>query len=252
MEIGLRAYSKERGVTMKTWIGFSLLVTILVLSGPGCATTRAVLLKEYNPSLPPGDPAAFAGKTICVQPFTELFDVGTKLEGSVAAEPAGYEYRKMTDQEEDLWDAEVEKIKDSSTKEKWRSVGWVRNGFGMHMADVYALNPPGEWLKQVIELEVGARSAKTLTADRSGDADLTISGAIKYMKVDIYMKYWADLQVEVNFQPKGKPAFTRTFHTAGGQAAWSSSSFEFYQPIRMCQQKLLLLLMPEIEKALKA
>jgi hypothetical protein len=113
------------------------------------------------------------------------------------------------------------------------------------------VNQPGDWLKQVIELETGALGAKSVPEDRAPDADLVVAGTIRYLVVDCYAVYWANLVVDVVFQPKGKPAYTKTLHAEGKLSAWSQSSFEYYQPIRLAQQKWMLLLLPEIENALK-
>jgi hypothetical protein len=100
-------------------------------------------------------------------------------------------------------------------------------------------------------MDLREQGAKIVERPEAGDATVSIEGSIRYFKIDIYMKYWADLIVEVRLKVKDKPLVERTIHTTAGQAAWSSSSFEYYQSIRQCQQKLSRALIDEIEKTLK-
>ena len=127
----------------------------------------------------------------------------------------------------------------------------LRNGFGMVMSKVYALNSPVEWLTDTLKLDLQQHGAQVVDTSNAGASTVSIDGTIRYFKIDIYMAYWADLIVDVQIRVKDKPPINRTIHTRAGQTAWSSSSFEYYQSIRQCQQKLSGVVIAEIEQALK-
>jgi hypothetical protein len=82
------------------------------------------------------------------------------------------------------------------------------------------------------------------------EADLVVGGKVRYLKVDGWgARYWADLLLDVEVRPKGGRTSRKTLHFYGAQGMWSTSGFEFTQPMRLCLQKLLLVLLPAMEKA---
>jgi hypothetical protein len=96
-----------------------LLIPILCGSVSGCAKTPVVLLKEFKPSLRAATRTSLAGKTICVKAFQNTSDVQAKWTATRPTDVPGYELRKMDGEEEDLWDAEVDRAKETSTKKQW-------------------------------------------------------------------------------------------------------------------------------------
>ena len=127
----------------------------------------------------------------------------------------------------------------------------MRNGFGMVMSKVYALHDPGLWLTDTLKADLQQLGARVVEPSQEADADITIGGTIKYCKVDIYMSMWSDLVVDLQLKPKAKMATTRSFHTKDARAAWTSSSFEYYQTLRVCQRKFSSLAITAIEELLK-
>jgi nucleoside phosphorylase len=83
---------------------------------------------------------------------------------------------------------------------------------------------------------------------QEADADLTVGGTIMFLKIDIYMKYWADLIVNVELKQRNKEATNLSLHTTGGRVAWTASSWEYYQPLRECQQKFSRVLIGDMEQ----
>ncbi len=88
-------------------------------------------------------------------------------------------------------------------------------------------------------------------ATQAESADLCLSGTVQFCRVDIYMKIWADMVVDLEVQPKGGDCSHKLLHTSGGKTAWVASTAEFYQPLRECRQKISILATEEILKALK-
>lgn len=227
-------------------IGLFLLLSALFT---GCATSgRYVLLREYNPTIEKKMNSPLKGVTVAVKPFVEDFKVDAKLETipnfKNLDEPPNFAVLKMAEADVKRWGQEAHNLHAANDKGNWKEIGYVRNGFGAVLSKVHALSPPGQWLTDTLKTDLPQAGAQVTD---SGDADVEVRGTIRFFKVDIYMKYWADLIVDVEIQPKGKPPVTRRIHTSGGQAAWSSSSWEYYQPIRQCQQKLTQTLIAEIE-----
>ena len=237
---------------MKITVTKVVLPLALVLVAAGCATSgRYVALKEFSAPKPAEDNSPLKGHTVCIKPFASTFNIDDKLPDKDTTEPASYTYVKPTKEEAKLWDAEVNQRKKTSTKADWPQIGYVRNGFGMVMSKVYALNDPGAWLADTLKADLEKLGATVVEPSKEADADVTVSGTIKYFKVDIYMSMWSDLIVDVQMKTKAKAATTMPFHTRAAQAAWSGSSFEYYQSVRQCQQKFSRLAIAEMEKQLK-
>lgn len=224
-----------------------LILTLGLLDA--CAfTDRALLLKEYSATLAPQTLTALAGRRVHVSTIDERAPVEKKWTETTPTEVAA-EYVQMSGADEDAWDDELNAIKARTTVADWNEVGWVRNGFGMHTADVFAVNSPVEWLTEKIQMELAAQGAVPVATAQ--EADTVVRVHLLYMKVDIAFKNWADLVVEVDVTAPGKAPARWSIHTTGSQVAWSSSSFEFYNALRRCEQKLMHVLLPALDVHLR-
>jgi hypothetical protein len=229
-----------------------VLALAIVLAGAGCATSgRYVALKEFSPPRAPDQNSPLNGRAICVKPFVSAFSINDKLQDEKAVEPPNYSYVKLTKEETELWDKEVDQRKKTSTKKDWLQIGYVRNMVGIVMSKVYALNDPGVWLTDTLKANLQSLGARLIDTPQEADAEVSVRGTIKYFKVDMYMTYAADLVVDVELKPRTKAVMSRSLHTKAGKVAWSGSSFEFYQSLRECQQKFLRLVIADIEQLLK-
>ena len=228
------------------------LLAALAAAGSGCATNgRHVLLKEYGSSVPlPTDPP-LKGMTICIKGFQTATNLTSLEPKSKPEQPSQFTFVKFTSEQSKTWDQEFRALKKKTKKTDWWQVGNVRNGFGMVMSHVYALNDPGPWLAETLKLDLEAQGAKVVDAAQADSADLCLSGTIQFCRVDIYMKIWGDLVVDLELQPKNRGPSRAALHTEGGTTAWMSASSEFYKPLREARQKLSWLTTREIVKALK-
>ncbi|GDX83183.1 hypothetical protein LBMAG42_49940 [Deltaproteobacteria bacterium] len=150
----------------------------------------------------------------------------------------------MSEGEIDRWDDLVATARKTGSKEDWTSIGWMRNGYGMHLADIFSVEPPAMFLEATLKRELVAHGA-TLAASAE-EADIVVKGDLRYLKVDIFMKYWADIVVDWEYTPKGGQATKASRHTYGENAAWTSSAWEFYQPLRQCEQEMMWLVLEDL------
>jgi len=224
----------------------------VMLAGAGCATSgRYVVLKEFSSPRSSEENSPLKGHTVCVEPFVSAFNINDQLPDKNTIEPPNYSYVKMTREETQMWDNEDKRLRMTANKADWPQIGYVRNGFGKVLSRVYALEDPGAWLTDTLKADLQKLGARVVDKSQEGDAEITVGGAIKYLKIDVYMSYWADLVVDVQLKPRTKAPTTLSLHTKAGQAAWSSSSFEYYQSLRQCQQKFSRLVIADIEQGLK-
>lgn len=210
------------------------------------------MLKEYGPSVPPRPDAPLQNTTICIQPFLCASDLTSPNPTTEPAQPPGFSFVPFTDEQSKTWVKEFKLAKKNASKADWREIGNVRNGFGIVMSHVYALNDPGVWLADTLKLDLESLGAKVVDASHGDSADITLSGTVQFCRVDSYMKTWGDLVVDLELQPKGRTASHVLLHTEGGTVAWVGSTSEFYHPLRECRQKVSWLITQEILKALKS
>jgi hypothetical protein len=205
----------------------------------GCATTRVLALHEFSPSTTATPRDALQGLTyaIDITSSANLMDPAARGQVGVTGPADGFAFREMTEDEKAQWREMTEAAKAHQTKADWTSIGWMRNGFGMHMADIYATIPPRRFLTETLAMEIADHGGRVV--DDAAAADVKIEGRIRYFKVDIYMKYWADLVVDWRLTPRGGHPTDLALHTTAQRTAMSSSSFEFYQPVRACEQDMM-------------
>jgi len=141
-------------------------------------------------------------------------------------------------------------LKKRGNKAEWREIGNIRNGLGMVMSHVHALNDPGMWLAETLKMDLEHQGAKVVGPSESDSADVCLSGTIQFCRVDIYMKIWGDLVVDLDLKPRNASNSRTRLHTEGGTTAWVGSTAEFYKPLRESRQKFSWLASREIIKAL--
>lgn len=219
----------------------------------GCVTNgRRILLKEYGPSIPPVAGADLNGKTVCLKGFTcatnlVIFELTSKAE-----EPSPYSYAERTREQEKLWDQEQRAMQQQTTPANWIEIGNMRNGFGMVMSHVYAMNSPCDWLAQGLKFDLEAQGAKVVDASQADSADVTVSGTIQRCSLDMYMTEDGQLVVDLDVQPKNGEARHREIHTHGATAAMLASEGEYFHALRDCREKFSILAVQEISDAGKA
>lgn len=242
----------KKTIRLQHWVLVLSLFTFTAVLGTGCATNgRRVLLKEYGPTGPRLADQPLKGRTICIKGFqcvTNLIepDPATKPE-----QPPQFTFVPYTSEQSKIWNKEFRELEKSAGDEGRRKIGRLRNGFGMVLSHVYALNEPSAWLVESLKMDLESQGAKVVDASQADAADLTISGTIRFCRVDIYMKIWGDLVVDLELQPKGRSVSHALLHTEGGTVAWVGSTSEFYTPLREARQKFSWLATREINKSLK-
>src|SRR6516165_6702437 len=146
----IKTPSNERtNMQLSVWkfgstLRFAALISAMLL-GAGCATNgRHVLLKEYGATAAPVAAQSLKGVTICIKPFDCATNLILPEPATKPEEPEQVTLVKFTSEETKTWAQELvalEKTK-SPPKESLWEIGNLRNGFGMVMSHVYAVNDP--------------------------------------------------------------------------------------------------------------
>jgi hypothetical protein len=232
----------------------TVLALAILLAGAGCTTSgRYVALKEFSSPRLSGENSPLKGHTVCVKPFAKAFNIEDNRPHGRDIEPPDFVYVKMTKEETKMWEDEVTQRMKSGTEADWLQIGYVRNRYRMKMSKVCTLNDPGVWLADTLKADLQKLGARVVDTSNEADADISVGGTIKYFITDYYGMglIGAFLEVDVQLKPRTQAATTRSVYTGGTQTAWTSSGFEYYQPLRQCQQKFSRLVIADMERLLK-
>jgi len=225
------------------------LIALIALLSSGCVTNgRRILLKEYGPSVPViAD--SLKGVTIHLKRFESVSNLMAFQLKTKAEEIDDFKYMDFTREHDKQWDKEWRALE--KQKGSLREIGNMRNGFGMVMSHVYALNEPAEWLLESLKHDLEGQGATVVDASRESAASVTVGGILQLCRVDMYMTVNASLVVDIAVQSKTGAARQRQIHTRGATAAMMASAGEYLHALRDARQKFSILVMREIAQALK-
>jgi len=82
-------------------------------------------------------------------------------------------------------------------------VGEVRNGWGMHTADVLAENDVGDWVRAALHQEL-ERAGLRVVDDCPAAGGLEVRGEVLRVHCDAYMSYEGEVQVSAELMRDGK------------------------------------------------
>lgn len=232
---------------------WSLLVLVAAwLLGPGCVTNgRRVLLKEYGPSVPATFGETLKGTTICLKSFASVSNLVSADPKGLPEEPVPFNFMDFTPEQNKLWDQEMKALQKKTPEADGRQIGNMRNGFGMVMSHVYALNDPAVWLAEGLKFDLEAQGAKVVDASQSASADVCLSGTILLCRADMYFMINGEIVADLEVQPKQGEVRRKQIHTHGSTMAVLASEGEYFHALRECRQKLSILATHEIVQALK-
>jgi hypothetical protein len=229
-----------------------LLWLAIIIFCTGCVTNgRRILLKEYGASVPVTAEGALKGVTVCLKGFTSAPDLISLELKTKPEEPVAFKYADFTREQDKRWDTELKALQKQSKEASWTKIGNMRNGFGMVMSHVYALNDPAAWLNESMKFDLEAQGAKVVGASQAADADVSVSGMIQLCREDMYMTVNASLVVDLDVQPRKGERRKRQIHTRGATAAMLASEGEYFHALRDARQKFSILATREILQATK-
>jgi hypothetical protein len=236
---------------MKRFITTILLTFATVLIGTGCVTNgRRVLLKEYGPSVSLTESNPLKGVTVCLKGFESAADLVSLKLNSKPEELKGFHYTDFTREQDQQWDKEQRAAQQQKDKREIE-IGNMRDGFGIVMSHVYALNDPAQWLAEGLKYDLEAQGAKVVDSSHATDADAVVDGKLQLCRVDMYMTVDASIVVDLTVQPKTGAARQCQIHTHGMTVAVLASEGEYFHALRDARQKFSILVAREIAEAVR-
>jgi hypothetical protein len=252
----VRAFVKRKGLFMSIrgfswWFSLAALAVTTAL-GTGCVSNgRQVLLKEYGPSVPPFPGQGLKGITVCIDHIECASNIVSLQLKTKPEEPVNFKYLGLSHDQEKLWTSEAKALKKQSKKADWIVIGNMRNGFGIVMSHVYALNDPAGWVAEGLKFDLEQQGAKVVPPSEAASADVRISGIIQLCHVDMYITVSSEMVVDLQVQPKQGAPRQAQIHTHGATAAMLASEGEYFHALRDSREKFSILTAQEVLKAIK-
>jgi hypothetical protein len=219
----------------------------------GCVVNgRQVLLKEYGPTIPVMAGEALKGKTIAIKGFHSVTNLVSPDPTTKPREPAEFKYEPLSKEHDKLWSAEMRTLRKTVKKDQWLQIGNMRNGFGMVMSHVYALNDPAEWLNGSLKYDLEAQGAKVVDGSQAATADATVSGTLRLCRADMYFTINGTIVVDVEWQVGQGEVHRRQIHTHGATAAVLASEGEYFHALRDARQKVAIFIIQDLIADLRA
>jgi hypothetical protein len=113
-------------------------------------------------------------------------------------------------------------------------VGEVRNGFGMHTADVKAMNNVADWVTSAAkwELEKAGFRVTVVKARPGSSAEPVISGEVLKVHCGAYFKYGGEVEVALRVEQAGRVLVQRTYTGKGSAGTnWGATSESYRQAL---------------------
>lgn len=133
-------------------------------------------------------------------------------------------------------------------------VGYVRNGFNAHIADVIADKEVDSWLQEILIDNIRNAGYQTTPSGKAAEGIAVYSVISRLdcdMKANFVVSYENNIELLVTIKKDNQKVFSKTFsNTITQPAVWGTES-EYQSLINSAMQKTVNDMMPDILKALK-
>lgn len=131
-------------------------------------------------------------------------------------------------------------------------IGEVRNGYGMHTADVIADNSVAEWITNAVKMELEKAGYKVIISDRNNSpANFEMGGSILEVHCTAMMTYEGRVSFLVQLQKRGRILLQKSY-TGNGNAGvnWAASSSSYDSSIEAALSDAIKNLIPDVNTAI--
>ncbi|CAJ0775141.1 YajG family lipoprotein [Ralstonia thomasii] len=137
-----------------------------------------------------------------------------------------------------------------------KTVGTVRNAWGMRTADVIPTNSVSDWVTQAVKTEL-ERNGYTVTEGNSGDSpastSVVVSGDILNAFCDMYFSYTGQVSLVTRVQQGGKEVLNRHYAGEGSAGvAFAATGESYAQSLALALSSALRQFVADLGKSLSA
>ncbi|MFA6714601.1 MAG: hypothetical protein WCS27_04455 [Victivallaceae bacterium] len=142
--------------------------------------------------------------------------------------------------------------KDERAKEA-NFVGYVRNGFQLHTADVNLDKPVSHWVQEVIvsNLERAGLNVQALNNNHNSDEGLFVDTKISKLSCDIGGKYKADISLTIKLKNRGNVVLSESYFGQAEKINWWGGASGYKEMTEKAMKACIDKLMPDIIETIK-
>jgi hypothetical protein len=133
-------------------------------------------------------------------------------------------------------------------------IGYVRNGYYMHTADVIGDKNVDKWVQNCLVANLRKAGFKVSEEDIATKG-LCVSAKIHSLKCDAYFSMKATVIVDVRLKKNNKEFFSQSFTGESSKLNWAASVGEYQQVVdkamKLCLDKMMPVLIKELNKNAK-
>jgi len=127
-------------------------------------------------------------------------------------------------------------------------VGEVRNGFGMHTADVHTKGDPAAWLRHAVRTELQRAGYDVVEPQQR--ADLVIDAHLQTAHCTAYMSYEGEVCIAVKALSHGRSVVDGVYTGKGGAGVnWTATDESFGETLDLALQDALVQFAHDLRKA---
>lgn len=124
-------------------------------------------------------------------------------------------------------------------------IGYVRNGFGVHTADVVASKPVRKWVQDILLENLRAAGYNAVEANGGNDG-LVVSSTIVKLDCDMYMSYKATVNLSVALKQNGQVIFSKSYEGTASAPAFFATPAEYLAVLTTAMRNCVNAMMPEL------
>jgi Short C-terminal domain len=131
-------------------------------------------------------------------------------------------------------------------------IGEVRNGYGMHTADVIADNSVAEWLTNAVTMELEKAGYKVIISDKNNSSsNFEMGGSIVEVHCTAMLTYEGRVTFFVQLQRNGKILLQKSYTGNGNTGVnWVAASASYDSSIEAALSDAIKNLIPDVNTAI--
>lgn len=129
-------------------------------------------------------------------------------------------------------------------------IGYVRNGFGVHTADVVNNKPVRKWVQDILRKNLLAAGYNAVEANGGNDG-LVVSSTIVKLDCDMYMSYKATVNLSVALKQNGQVIFSKSYEGNASAPAFFVTPAEYLAVLTTAMRNCVNVMIPELLDQLK-
>ncbi|HBM16513.1 MAG TPA: hypothetical protein DD381_09270 [Lentisphaeria bacterium] len=126
-------------------------------------------------------------------------------------------------------------------------IGYVRNGFGIHTADVLAKRPVKEWVQETLIENLRAAGYNAVKAEETTKDGFVIDSTLTQLYCDIHgFSYKADVSIYIYLKDNNRVVFSKSYQGEASAIPVFTTAGEYQDVLLEAMENCINTMMPEL------